>query len=77
MKMHKIISLVALLVAGIQLSDAQQLPVFNNYFLNPFFYNPARAGSDPDGGRINLGFQNNTTDSQMVRLRLTVLGMEE
>jgi hypothetical protein len=57
MKMHKIISLVALLVAGIQLSDAQQLPVFNNYFLNPFFYNPARAGSDPDGGRINLGFQ--------------------
>lgn len=57
MKIHKIISLVALLVAGIQLSDAQQLPVFNNYFLNPFFYNPARAGSDPDGGRINLGFQ--------------------
>ena len=57
MKIHKIISLVALLVAGIQLSDAQQLPVFNNYFLNPFFYNPARAGTDPDGGRINLGFQ--------------------
>jgi len=57
MKIHKIISLVALLVAGIQLSDAQQLPVYNNYFLNPFFYNPARAGTDPDGGRINLGFQ--------------------
>ena len=57
MKIHKIISLVALLVAGIQLSDAQQLPVFNNYFLNPFFYNPARAGTDLDGGRINLGFQ--------------------
>lgn len=57
MKIHKIISLVALLVAGIQLSDAQQLPIFNNYFLNPFFYNPARAGTDPDGGRINLGFQ--------------------
>lgn len=56
MKIHKIISLVALLVAGIHLSDAQQLPVFNNYFLNPFFYNPARAGTDPDGGRINLGF---------------------
>ena len=32
MKIRKIISLVALLVAGIQLSDAQQLPVFNNYF---------------------------------------------
>ena len=57
MKMHKIISLVALLVAGIQLSDAQQLPVFNNYFLNPFFYNPARAGDEVDGGRINLGFE--------------------
>ena len=57
MKIHKIISLVALLIAGIQLSDAQQLPVFNNYFLNPFFYNPARAGTDPDGGKINLGFQ--------------------
>lgn len=57
MKIHKIISLVALLVAGIQLSDAQQIPVFNNYFLNPFFYNPARAGTDPDGGRINLAFQ--------------------
>ncbi len=57
MKIHKIISLVALLVAGIQLSDAQQLPVFNNYFLNPFFYNPARAGTEVDGGRINLGFQ--------------------
>jgi type IX secretion system PorP/SprF family membrane protein len=57
MKIHKIISLVALLVAGIQLSDAQQLPVYNNYFLNPFFYNPARAGTNPDGGRINLGFQ--------------------
>lgn len=57
MKIHKIISLVALLIAGIQLSDAQQLPVFSNYFLNPFYYNPARAGTDPDGGRINLGFQ--------------------
>lgn len=57
MKIHKIISLVVLLVAGIQLSDAQQLPVYNNYFINPFFYNPARAGTDPDGGRINLGFQ--------------------
>src|SRR3954469_7934693 len=57
MKIHKIISLVTLLIAGIQLSDAQQLPVFSNYFLNPFFYNPARAGTDPDGGRINLAFQ--------------------
>ncbi len=57
MKIHKIISLVALLIAGIQLTDAQQLPVFNNYFLNPFLYNPARAGTDLDGGRINLGFQ--------------------
>ena len=57
MKIYKIISLVALFVAGIQLSDAQQLPVFNNYFLNPFFYNPARAGTDLDGGRLNLGFQ--------------------
>lgn len=57
MKIRKIISLVALLIAGIQLSDAQQLPVFSNYFLNPFFYNPARAGTDPDGGKINLGFQ--------------------
>ncbi len=57
MNIHKIISLVALLVAGIQLSDAQQLPVYNTYFLNPFLYNPARAGTDPDGGRINLGFQ--------------------
>ena len=57
MKIHKIISLVALLVAGIQLSEAQQLPVFNNYYLNPFFYNPARAGTDLDGGRLNLGFQ--------------------
>lgn len=57
MNIRKIISLVALLVVGIQLSNAQQLPVFNNYFLNPFFYNPARAGTDVDGGRINLGFQ--------------------
>ncbi|MBK9328684.1 MAG: PorP/SprF family type IX secretion system membrane protein [Sphingobacteriales bacterium] len=57
MNIHKIISLAALLVAGIQLSDAQQLPVYNTYFLNPFLYNPARAGTDPDGGRINLGFQ--------------------
>jgi type IX secretion system PorP/SprF family membrane protein len=57
MKIHKIISLVALLVAGSQLSHAQQVPVFNNYFLNPFFYNPARAGTDPDGGRINIDFQ--------------------
>lgn len=57
MKIHKIISLVTLLIAGIQLSDAQQLPVFSNYFLNPFYYNPARAGTDPDGGRINLAFQ--------------------
>lgn len=57
MKINKIISLVALFVAGIQLSNAQQIPVYNNYFLNPFFYNPARAGTDPDGGRINLGFQ--------------------
>ena len=57
MKIHKIISLVALLVAGSQLSNAQQLPIFNNYYLNPFFYNPARTGSDfQDGGRINLGF---------------------
>ena len=32
MKMHKIISLVALLVAGIQLSDAQQLPVLTITF---------------------------------------------
>lgn len=57
MRVHKIISLVALLVAGIQLSDAQQLPVYNNYFLNPFFYNPARAGTEVDGGRLNLAFQ--------------------
>ncbi|MCB0508276.1 MAG: PorP/SprF family type IX secretion system membrane protein [Bacteroidetes bacterium] len=57
MKIQKIISLVVLLVAGIQLSNAQQLPVFNNYFLNPFFYNPARAGTELDGGRINVGFQ--------------------
>jgi hypothetical protein len=57
MKINKIISLVALLVAGIQLSNAQQMPVYNNYFLNPFYYNPASAGTDPDGGRINLGFQ--------------------
>ena len=57
MKIHKIISLVALLVAGIQFSDAQQLPIYNSYFLNPFLYNPARAGQDPDGGRINIGFQ--------------------
>ena len=58
MRIYKIISLVALLVAGSQLSNAQQLPIFNNYYLNPFFYNPARTGSDfQDGGRINLGFQ--------------------
>ncbi len=57
MKINKIISLVALLIAGFQLSNAQQMPVYNNYFLNPFYYNPARAGTDPDGGRINLGFQ--------------------
>lgn len=57
MKIHKIISLVALLVAGVQLSNAQQVPVYSNYFLNPFYYNPARAGTDPDGGRINLGFE--------------------
>ena len=57
MKIHKLISLVTLLIAGFQLSDAQQLPVFSNYFLNPFYYNPARAGTDPDGGRINLAFQ--------------------
>jgi type IX secretion system PorP/SprF family membrane protein len=56
MKINKIISLVALLIAGFQLSNAQQLPVYNNYFLNPFYYNPARAGADPDGGKINLGF---------------------
>ncbi len=56
MKFNKIISLVALLIAGIQLNYAQQLPVWNNYFLNPFLYNPARAGTDIDGGRINLGF---------------------
>jgi type IX secretion system PorP/SprF family membrane protein len=57
MKINKIISLVALLVAGFQLSHAQQLPAYSNYFLNPFYYNPARAGTDLDGGRINLGFQ--------------------
>jgi hypothetical protein len=57
MKINKIISLVALLLIGFQLSNAQQMPIYNNYFLNPFYYNPARAGTDPDGGRINLGFQ--------------------
>ncbi len=57
MKLLKIISLAAILWSGIQLSDAQQLPVYSNYFLNPFYYNPARAGTDLDGGRINLGFQ--------------------
>lgn len=57
MKINKIISLVALLVAGIQLSDAQQLPVYNTYFLNPFLYNPARAGAELDGGKLNLGVQ--------------------
>ena len=56
MKINKIISLVALLLVGVQLSNAQQMPIYNNYFLNPFYYNPARAGTDPDGGKINLGF---------------------
>ncbi len=56
MKINKIISLVALLLVGLQLSNAQQMPIYNNYFLNPFYYNPARAGTDPDGGKIHLGF---------------------
>ena len=36
---------------------AQQLPVYNHYTINPFLYNPARAGDNPDGGVINLGFK--------------------
>lgn len=36
---------------------AQQTPVYNNYTINPFLYNPARAGDNPDGGVINLTFK--------------------
>lgn len=37
--------------------NAQQTPVYNNYTINPFLYNPARAGDNEDGGVINLGFR--------------------
>lgn len=37
------------LTSGI--AQAQQIPVFNNYTVNPYLINPARAGSD-DGGRL-------------------------
>jgi type IX secretion system PorP/SprF family membrane protein len=46
-----------LVLTGMSTLKAQQLPVYNNYTLNPFIYNPARAGDDPEGGRINLGFR--------------------
>jgi type IX secretion system PorP/SprF family membrane protein len=41
----------ATLIASV--SQAQQIPVFNNYTVNPYLINPARAGSE-DGGRINF-----------------------
>lgn len=40
-----------------QFASAQQLPVYNNYVVNPFLYNPARAGDNEDGGVFNLGFR--------------------
>jgi type IX secretion system PorP/SprF family membrane protein len=36
---------------------AQQLPVYTNYVLNPYAYNPAYAGSKPDAV-INLNYRN-------------------
>lgn len=36
---------------------AQQIPVYNNYIINPFLYNPARAGDNPNKGVLNLGFK--------------------
>ncbi len=57
--MKSIKYLIALLALNIvsQFADAQQLPVYNNYTVNPFLYNPARAGDNENGGVINLGFR--------------------
>jgi type IX secretion system PorP/SprF family membrane protein len=44
-------------ISATELINAQQLPVYNNYTINPFLYNPARAGDSEDGGVINLGFR--------------------
>ncbi len=54
--MKSIKYLTAFLVLSIvsQFASAQQLPVYNNYTINPFLYNPARAGDNEDGGVINL-----------------------
>lgn len=40
-----IFSLLALLVLVSNMLSAQQIPVYNQYLINPYVYNPARAGS--------------------------------
>lgn len=53
-KRFYILSFVCLIaIAG----QAQQLPVFTNYLLNSYAYNPAVAGSTPNAS-INLNYRN-------------------
>lgn len=54
---NKITTVILFVLAGLGAVKAQQAPVYNNYVQNPFIYNPARAGDDSEGGRINLGFR--------------------
>ena len=51
---YYILIVVLLAVTGLQ---AQQLPVFTNYLLNSYAYNPAVAGSSPNA-TINLNYRN-------------------
>ncbi len=59
---NKITTVILLVLTGMGALKAQQTPVYNNYVQNPFIYNPARAGDDPEGGRINLGFRKQWDD---------------
>ena len=53
--MKKYITLVLVLITG--LSQAQQLPTFSQYMLNPYIINPAAAGMQGDT-RFFLHYRN-------------------
>ncbi|MBK8366133.1 MAG: type IX secretion system membrane protein PorP/SprF [Bacteroidetes bacterium] len=58
MKKNLYISLFLLsMIVFSKYSIAQQLPIYTNYILNPYAYNPAVAGSKPNAV-MNLNYRN-------------------
>ena len=55
-KIYSLLIYLLLLSGGFSLK-AQQQPIFTNYLLNPFYYNPAMAGSEAMH-RLNVNYRN-------------------